>query len=704
MRINLFSLFPFLSALIIIFLSILVYKKRSRSPINQAFSLFTFFSSIWLFNYAISYTTITEQQALFWLKIGYTGVILIPVGFYHFIYAFLNLKSRIYKIYLIFAYGMSLIFIYLLWGTNYFVNGVYKFFWGYYPSAGSLHPFYMGFLFLTVSPCFVLLFMSWLKERKEPLFQKLRLQYIFLAYVIAFLACIDFIPNYGIEIYPFGWIFAVFYSVIIAYAILRYRLMDIYVYVKKTTAYSLAVGMLTALFVVVVLTLTRYVTNLTRLSSFTITVVAAILIALLFNPLRNRIQVIIDRLFYKKTYDFYAVVQKTSQELSNKLSLKDIYNFVGESIFTTLGLSSLYLLSASVGGYYRVVYKRPLKGETEKGRNGVNPELYASKVRIGKDSALTKLLNKTKNILICEILNEEDIKEEELEEIKKNLEPFKAGVIVPIFVDDKLSHIMILGRKISGDIFSLEDINLLNTLSNQISIAIKQSQLYSEKILSEKLSSIGMMSATFAHEIRNPLTSLRTFTQLMPERYYDPDFRETFRRVVLFDIERIEDLMKDLLDFSSAGRPRGTDKFNLTRLIDETVDYIEKKFELQKSKISVEKNYKNIEINMKGDINRLKHAFINVMSNACQAMHERGVLTVSIVPDGRNVNISISDTGEGINPEDIDNIFEPFYTTKEKGMGLGLAISKKSIEDHGGSIRVESGLEGGTTFVITLPR
>jgi len=470
--------------------------------------------------------------------------------------------------------------------------------------------------------------------------------------------------------------------------------MDIYIYIKKTTAYSLTVSMLTGFFVVIVFMMTRYITDITRASSFSITVITAMLIALLFNPLRNRIQAVIDKVFYRKTYDFYEVIQKVSQGLSDKVSLDAIYDFIGKLIFNTLGLSSLYLLSASVGDFYRVVYKMTLRGDDR----GVD-----KKVRLEKDSGLVGLLNRRRRIILYELLNEEDIEEVEVEEIRKTLGALEAEVIVPIFVDDKLSHIMLLGRKTSGDVFSLEDIHLLNTLSNQISVAIKQAWLYSEKVFSEKLASIGMMSATFAHEIRNPLTSLRTFTQLMPEKYYDPDFRETFKRVVSFDIERIEGLIKDLLDFSSPVRPRGRDRFDLIRLIDETVDYVRKKFEFQKGKITIEKDYKDTEINMIGDVNRLRHAFVNIMSNGCQAMREGGILKVDVVCDRKNVKVVISDTGVGIDPDDIDRIFEPFYTTKEKGMGLGLAISKRAIEENGGEIKVESRVGEGTRFTIILP-
>jgi two-component system sporulation sensor kinase C len=117
-----------------------------------------------------------------------------------------------------------------------------------------------------------------------------------------------------------------------------------------------------------------------------------------------------------------------------------------------------------------------------------------------------------------------------------------------------------------------------------------------------------------------------------------------------------------------------------------------------------EKNYGNDEIKMSGDAERLKDAFVNIINNGCQAMNAGGVLKVDMNPNGRNVDIMITDTGEGIPQEDIDKIFDPFVTTKEMGVGLGLAISRKIIEDHSGGIKVKSKLLKGTTFTISLPK
>jgi hypothetical protein len=119
-----------------------------------------------------------------------------------------------------------------------------------------------------------------------------------------------FLPMFGIKIYPFGNFTIPLYSLISTYAILRYRLMDINVVIKKALIYSLSAGILTSFFVIVILIATDFLSDLIGISSFTITVIAALSIAVLFNPLKNKIQSVLDRTFFIKTYDYYSAIQR----------------------------------------------------------------------------------------------------------------------------------------------------------------------------------------------------------------------------------------------------------------------------------------------------------------------------------------------------------------------------------------------------------
>ena len=137
--------------------------------------------------------------------------------------------------------------------------------------------------------------------------------------------------------------------------------------------------------------------------------------------------------------------------------------------------------------------------------------------------------------------------------------------------------------------------------------------------------------------------------------------------------------------------------------MDETREYIKGKFESQKGNLDVIRKYHANVIDMSGDATQLKQAFGIIITNGYQAMNGNGKLTVSINRNNEGVEIAISDTGEGIAHEDMSRIFDPFVTTKEMGVGLGLAITKRVVEDHDGKIRVGSRLAEGTTFTISLP-
>jgi signal transduction histidine kinase len=138
-------------------------------------------------------------------------------------------------------------------------------------------------------------------------------------------------------------------------------------------------------------------------------------------------------------------------------------------------------------------------------------------------------------------------------------------------------------------------------------------------------------------------------------------------------------------------------------LVDETIHYVEGKLEVEERDIDINKIFMEDEVYMSGDAEKMKQTFINILMNGCQAMNGEGYLTVEIQKNSKYVNVSITDTGKGIHPDDISTIFDPFVTTREMGVGLGLAISKRVIEDHHGKISVKSKLAKGTTFTVSLP-
>ncbi len=223
----------------------------------------------------------------------------------------------------------------------------------------------------------------------------------------------------------------------------------------------------------------------------------------------------------------------------------------------------------------------------------------------------------------------------------------------------------------------------------------------------ERFSAIGEASAWIAHELKNSMVSIKPFVQLFPRRHMDKEFVDTFSKLVPQEIMRWERMLKELSDFSSHFE-LNLIKTNLSELIANILVIMKEKF-LEK-KINVEYNAQNAKFHITVDPERLEQVFRNLIINAVNAMPNGGSLTIStdlintdIANKSYYVEIKIKDTGIGMSDDSLERLFEPFHTTKKGGMGLGLTISRRIIEQHGGSIRAESAPAAGTTFIVKLP-
>jgi two-component system nitrogen regulation sensor histidine kinase GlnL len=225
----------------------------------------------------------------------------------------------------------------------------------------------------------------------------------------------------------------------------------------------------------------------------------------------------------------------------------------------------------------------------------------------------------------------------------------------------------------------------------------------------DRLASVGTLAAGIAHEIKNPLVSIQTFTQLLPERYQDTSFREGFGTVVRDEVSRINKLVQSLLEFARP-RPRQIGPVSIHELLDRALTLLDS--ELHKYEIEVRRVYgDNVPI-ISGDGEKLFQVFFNLIQNAIQAMdgsERRIVLTTAKTVWNQSpqpadaVLLTIRDSGKGIDAANISHIFDPFFSTKSNGSGLGLSICHAIVEEHGAHIAVESTPGKGTTFSLTLP-
>lgn len=224
----------------------------------------------------------------------------------------------------------------------------------------------------------------------------------------------------------------------------------------------------------------------------------------------------------------------------------------------------------------------------------------------------------------------------------------------------------------------------------------------------ERLSAIGEATAWITHELKNSLVSIKSFVQLLPGRYRDERFRDKFSRLVPGEINRMERMFKELSDFS-AHLDLSKTRTDLKDIIDNTLEIMRE--ELINKKINLNYSRQNDNFLIEADPERLKQVFINLIINSINAMPQGGALVVTIEKteslQAKGIpaltEVRIKDTGKGMSGESLRKLFEPFQTTKDGGMGLGLTISRKIVEQHGGNIDVQSEIGRGTTFIVRLP-
>jgi two-component system sensor histidine kinase AtoS len=219
---------------------------------------------------------------------------------------------------------------------------------------------------------------------------------------------------------------------------------------------------------------------------------------------------------------------------------------------------------------------------------------------------------------------------------------------------------------------------------------------------SERLAYMGEMAASIAHEIKNPIGSIRLFVDALARDFSNPTAQKNFKEVIPQEVENIDRMVRDLLFLA---RPPSLKKvhLDLTEIIRITLQFCSE--DAISKGITLNMDGLNGPVQVLADGEKLKQALRNIVLNAIEAVpSEKGEISVSLALEARTARVNVADNGPGIAQEDLLRLFHPFYTTKHGGTGLGLAIANRIVEDHEGSIEVTSNPGTGTTFSIILPR
>jgi signal transduction histidine kinase len=248
--------------------------------------------------------------------------------------------------------------------------------------------------------------------------------------------------------------------------------------------------------------------------------------------------------------------------------------------------------------------------------------------------------------------------------------------------------------------FTSDDDAFIEALSVHAAIALENARMAKEMVQSERMSAVGRMASTIIHDIKNPMGTLRMYAQVIKKKTGNTEAAQLADEIIR-QVDRFVNMTQEILDFSRGVSEIHTEEVNLNEVMESALSFIEK--DLAKRNISVVREFGFDGICVM-DVEKMVRVFYNLATNAADAMAEGGALTVTTLRKDNTLVIEFTDTGQGIPPEIKAHVFEPFFTFgKKHGTGLGLAICKKIVDDHNGSIEINSEIGKGTTIRLLFP-
>ena len=676
--------------------------------------------SVWSYGSFMMRADLFQLSPAFWNKILVLGSLAMPVAFLYFVLTFLRLNQYDHWL----SWGLlSFLVLAIVNLLGYTMNEVSIVDDVLYYELGPAAPLMAlnGYFFIGLS---MWILIKQYRQSSDQIVRN-RIRYPLLGLgIIAVASLTNFTP---LGIYPVDISANLFSALILSYAIVRYDLLEMDFVMRKGAALATltAAMAITYLFPVIVTALI-FRHRVFDLGSMTIFFYLVLVIAISFTvlPLYERFKSRIDRLYFRERYDAYEMVQQLSQQTAAMLDLHELGDMLIERVADTLHTATIsLLLKDTSSGEFQIVTSRGLSQTAD-------PPAWRL------DHPVSRWLADRGEILSADDLNTvpqlRGLWQQDIEIIQY----LDAQLFVPLRTKGDLVGMLVLGPKRSEDVYSTADETLLSTLANQIAVAIENARLYAELqeraeqleqrtaeledslrqlrdtqvqlIQSAKLASLGTLTAGIAHELNNPLSGIKLYAQSLLRAHQYGRLTDVQLQAGLEDIDALVDksahIIRHFRDFSrqSSGEYR---QLHVNQPLQDAVKMISEQLRLNNIKLYLELDEELPLIH--GNANQLEQVFLNLISNAHDAVKASEVkaITLCTAAADDSVIVEVADSGEGIEQEHLDRIFDPFFTTKEVGLGtgIGLSISHKIVEEHGGQIEVKSESGRGTVFKLIFP-
>jgi two-component system nitrogen regulation sensor histidine kinase GlnL len=690
------SITAFLNAITSFVLGVSVIVRRTPGNPNAPFFFFAMAVAGWSGAYFFWQISDDAAAALFWVRtLSVLAIFTLPTC-YHFS---VRLAGTSRNTIIVVGYVCSAVAAAMCFSPLICVGVAPLHGFAWWPRAGPLYWFYLLVFFTFMLAGWAEMFAAF---RTAGHARRNQLKFVLGGTAIGFLGGATNFPYwYEIPIPPIGNGLVALYVLGSAYSIIRHRLLEVNYVVTKLVAYTLAAIPLTVIYPTVFLGLEKIfpADRDAFAAKLAVSFVFALVSFAFLSRIKLRLDGMLDRTLLKPYVTGRDRLREFAFEIAGMKDEEDMFSRTVEVVSGALDAPATLFIRGELDTVYR---KRASRGHDIQGHQPF--ELLDSDllVEAARGDRRAHVLEEVKRL-----------NTERSEQIEKLRVERQTEVIVPVHADDAFYGLLCLGPRRRYRLYSDLELSTLEAIALQLGLHLRARQLERRANQTEKLISLGTLAAGLAHELRNPLVSIKTFAQLLEENPADAEIQREFSATVHRDVGRIESIIENVSAFAT-DRKVAFNWLQVEAVVRAAADIV---------RPSLVESGTKLEMSMPpvppvhGNHNQLTQVVLNLLNNAVQAFHGRegGVIRIEVSHrDGSGANpaveIAVSDNGPGIDPEVLPRLFEPFTTTKNTGdrarkggMGLGLAIVKRIVDGHNGIIRVDSRKGEGTTFTVVLP-
>lgn len=690
-------------------LAILVYSRNPHESRHRTFGLFGLSVAMWSFGYFAWQLAETRESALFLARVFMMGAILIPITYLHHILVLVKLVRRYHTV-LRLSYGLTAIFLIANMTSAFIADLQPALIFTFWPRPGWLfHPFLVWWGLLALFPIYLL----YKAAKRESGLKRTQYLYLLAGTFIGYVGGATNFPLwYDIPLLPYGTIFTTIYVALVAYTLLRHRLMDFSLALEKGVIY-LVLMVLVALPVYPLLLLMQKIfwDEINLQFSF---LLLALFLLIVVGAFKMKIgtEGAISRALFRERHETYKTLSNFSKALVTILDINTLTSEIVRTLRENMGATSvaLYLLDKQRSNYRLAANLGAVKG------------MMHHLPTIDLESPLPQYLQKTQTGLMLQDL-EHDPRPEPSELLALRRDSLHSEVVLPLANKNRLVGFCCLGPRKGRILYSEQDLTILMTLAQEAAIALDNSMLYEDLKDSQvqahradRLRSLESMAGGLAHEIRPPLGSIKTFVTQVPNQIENPEYVAKLSEDVAQDVAKIERLIKEVLDYARQTKPQLKQE-DLNEIVESCLYFIEAIPTLKP--VIIEKSLATTIPPLWIDRQQIKQVVLNILMSSLDILGPiGGAITVTTKPRMKSeqepwaeLEVTLARGGLPLQEFQSDGglLFSHDGATSQverqpiAGEGLGLAIANQIIQEHQGFIDVKLGTGTDISITVLLP-